>query len=520
MEAGVIQFQGFDWLVLVIAVIVVIVVIVFQIRSFNETRTKIRELSSFFPNTSDLTIIKSSITKSILDSKLKLQDFIANPPARHVSENIVVPTNDDSEEDTIPKVETIEYTDVDLIKYPSACTNAFKEVLDETNAYLCKNVGTSAEFSILQDICERKIEVMESQIQSTLNVPLYLGLGGTFTGIVVGISGIVFNIDDLFTGAEGSSEPLRNLLIGVVVAMLASLLGLGLMTWNSSIEYKNALKLCDKDKNTYFDFIRRELMPSLSNSMSASLNSLKGVLGEFVGKFGRNLSDYTNSAELLNDNIEKQHLLLVEINKMNQTKMASTIAKTFKDISDASESFEIFKSYQNELNKTVKDVDTAVSRIEDVAKSFDNFAKALNVVVENQGAATELQTQFRAAIEQHFPIGSEAREMWRKEFDLLSSDATKVSNELNDQLKAATDCIRTFSENNKEVFSSTSRFKEVLASLVKYSEVQALCYTDLKDEIKELKQAQIKNQADYAKLNADLLTAVKEMIWAVKTIKN
>jgi hypothetical protein len=239
-----------------------------------------------------------------------------------------------------------------------------------------------------------------------------------------------------------------------------------------------------------------------------------------VGKFGRNLSDYTNSAELLNDNIEKQHLLLVEINKMNQTKMATTIAKTFKDISDASESFEIFKSYQNELNKTVKDVDAAVSRIEDVAKSFDNFAKALNVVVENQGAATELQTQFRAAIEQHFPIGSEAREMWRKEFDLLSSDATKVSNELNDQLKAATDCIRTFSENNKEVFSATSRFKEVLASLVKYSEVQASCYTDLKDEIKELKQAQIKNQADSAKLNADLLTAVKEMIWAVKTIKN
>lgn len=519
MGVDVLQNHGFDWLVLVIAVIIVIVVVAFQIRSFKETRAKIRELASFFPNTSGLTIIKSSITKSILESKLELKEFITNPPARHTDE-ISAQIKDESDEDVDSEVETIEYTDVDLIKYPSACTDSFMEVLDETNAYLCKNIGTSAEFSILQDICERKIDVMESQIQSTLNVPLYLGLGGTFTGIIVGISGIVFNIDKLFTGAAGSSDPLRNLLVGVVVAMLASLLGLGLMTWNSSIEYKRALKLCDRDKNSYFDFIRRELMPSLSNSMAASLNSLKGVLGEFIGKFGRNLSDYSNSAGLLNDNIEKQHLLLVEINKMNQTQMATTIAKTFKDISDASEAFNTFKSYQDNLNNTVKNVDAAVSRIEDVADSFDDFAKALNVVVENQGAATELQAQFRAAIEQHFPIGSEAREMWRKEFDLLSSDATTVSNELNDQLRAATQYIRTFSENNQEIFSSMSKFKDVLDSLVKYSEVQASCYKDLKDEIKELKQVQIKNQADSAKLNADLLTAVREMIGAVKTLKD
>jgi ABC-type transporter Mla subunit MlaD len=110
--------------------------------------------------------------------------------------------------------------------------------------------------------------------------------------------------------------------------------------------------------------------------------------------------------------------------------------------------------------------------------------------------------------------------MWRKEFDLLSSDATTVSNELNNQLRAATQYIRTFSENNKEIFSSMSKFKDVLDSLVKYSEVQASCYKDLKDEIKELKQVQIKNQADSAKLNADLLTAVREMIGAVKTLKD
>ena len=62
--------------------------------------------------------------------------------------------------------------------------------------------------------------------------------------------------------------------------------------------------------------------------------------------------------------------------------------------------------------------------------------------------------------------------------------------------------------------------KEVLETLVKYSDVQASCYKDLKIEINELKKTQLSVQSNSSKLNADLLTAVREMISAIKTIKN
>jgi uncharacterized coiled-coil DUF342 family protein len=254
--------------------------------------------------------------------------------------------------------------------------------------------------------------------------------------------------------------------------------------------------------------------------MASSLNSLKSVLGNFIGKFGHNLDAYANSADLLNDNIEKQHLLLLEINKMNQTQVATEIASTFSKLKDASDSLNVFQTYQDDLNETVQKVDGAISKINGVIASFEDFAKALKVVVANQSVASELQNQFKAAIEQNFPTGADARVLWRKQYDELTTDATTVSNELNAQLKASTEYIKNFADNNKEVFASLTQFKEVLNSLIEYANVQATCYKDLKDEIINLKKAEIESRVDSAKLNTDLLTAVKEMISAVKTLKN
>lgn len=254
--------------------------------------------------------------------------------------------------------------------------------------------------------------------------------------------------------------------------------------------------------------------------MASSLNSLKSVLGEFIGKFGHNLDAYANSAELLNDNIKQQHLLLVEINRMKEKEVAVEVAQAFKDLKDSAESLSIFRSYQENLNGTIQQVSTAVSRIDTIISTFQNFADNLKVVVENQATAGELQTQFREAIERHFPTGSEARQMWRKQFDDLSSDASNVSSELNRQLKASTEYIQSFVNENKEAFNSLSQLNQVINKLVEYANVQATCYTDLKQEIQTLKQEQVKAQQNAATLNTNLLTAVREMIAAVKSIKN
>ena len=155
---------GIDIALIIFAAIIVLIVLYFQIKSFKETRKKIYELISFFPNINSISIFKSSIKKSDIESSQALQKFINSPRKRQEVQVSVEHKDDDDineEENSSFEVRKEEYTDVDIIKAQGGST-PFKEVIEETNSYLCKNVGTSADLAILEDICNSKIDTIES----------------------------------------------------------------------------------------------------------------------------------------------------------------------------------------------------------------------------------------------------------------------------------------------------------------------------------------------------------------------
>ena len=490
---------------LIVALVVVAIVIILQITSFVKTRLKIGELKNLFEHVEDLSLKETSLTPSVLRSKSSLQKFLANIPNRHVK-------MEDDEDDRI------DYTDLSLLALSGGkhADGRFGVIVNRTNEYLCKNTGTSADLGILEDICDNQKNALEDEIHNSLNVPLYLGLAGTFIGIITGLWGIDFK--QMF-GAGGELTGLQHLLYGVVVAMSASFLGLGFTVFNSAVTYKDAVSKSNEGKEEYMDFLRRELMPLLSNSMASSLNSLRGVLGHFVDKFGRNLDAYADSAELLNDNLEKQHLVLQEINKLSLTRTANKIAETFLQLKDSSDSLAVFQTYQQQLNSTIANVSGMVNQIQTLLGKFDEFTAGLSVVVSNQNKMTELQREFQEAITTHFPTGSEARDVWRKEFDMFISEGKQVSESLSTQLTASTEHIQNFVNNNKEFFDTFEKMKAVLTELVQYTQVQADCYKDLKGEILNLRKDYKDTQQESIELHKATLKAVDAMTKAIKDIQ-
>lgn len=499
---------------LIVAIVIVAAVIIMQIISFIKTRRKILELRDLFGEVQLLSLKETSLTPSVLRSKESMKKFLSNIPPRHVKSN-----DEEIEGD---------YTDLSLLVLSnSKHIGRFSVVVNRTNEYLCKNVGTSADLSILEDICDNQKNALEDEIQNNLNVPLYLGLAGTFIGIITGVWGI--DIQQIFetssTAVQQMSEAsekfigIQHLLYGIVVAMFASFFGLGFTVYNSAITYKQAISKSNEGKEEYVDFLRRELMPLLSNSMASSLNSLRGVLGHFVDKFGRNLDAYADSAELLNDNLEKQHLVLEEINKLSLTRTANKIASTFVQLKESSDAFAVFQTYQQQLNSTIDNVSGVVNQIQTLLCKFDEFAAGLSVVVNNQNRASELQQQFHEAITIHFPTGSEAREVWRKEFDLFILEGKKVSESLLEQLTASTKHIQNFVTNNREFFDTFERLKEVMDSMVKYTQVQAECYKDLKGEILNLRKDYKDAQQESIELHKATLKAVDTMTKTIKDIQ-
>ena len=337
-----------------------------------------------------------------------------------------------------------------------------------------KIIQTSADLGVLEDICDSQKETLEDEIQNSLNVPLYLGLAGTFIGIITGLLGVDF--DQIF-GNTNNLNGLQHLLYGIVAA------------------------------------------PLLSNSMASSLNSLKGVLGHFVDKFGRNLDAYADSAELLNDNLEKQHLVLAEINKLSLTQTANKIAETFMQLKDSADSLTVFRTYQEQLNSTIANMSGVINQIQTLIGKFENFSTGLSVVISNQNKTTDLQREFQEAITTHFPTGAEAREIWRKEFDLLMSEGKHVSESLSAQLTASTEHIQNFVTNNKEFFDTFDKLKKVLDIMIQYTQVQAECYKDMKGEILNLRTDFHNAQLENIELNKSILKAIETMTESIKNLK-
>lgn len=491
-----------EYVGLIIAVAVVLAVIALQVSSFLKTKKKIAELRDLFQEVDNLSLKETSITSDVLRNKFSLQKFLENIPSK-------IEYEEEFNED---------YTNLSLIIFQKGemPKGRFGIIIHRTNEYLCKNVGTSADLSVLRDISDNQKGALEDEIHNSLNVPLYLGLAGTFVGIITGLIGVNFN--QIF-GSTSNLDGLQHLLYGVVVAMFASLLGLGFTVYNSAVSYKNAVSKSNEGTEEYINFLRRELMPLLSNSMASSLNSLKGVLGHFVDKFGRNLDAYADSAELLNDNLEKQHLVLSEINKLSLTQTANKIAETFMQLKDSSDSFNVFRTYQEQLNSTIVNVSGMVNQIQTIIDNFNEFATGLSVVVSNQNKTTELQREFQEAITTHFPTGGEARDIWRKEFDMLISEGKTVSENLSTQLTTSTEYIRNFITNNKDFFDTFDKFKEVLGTMVQYTQVQAECYKDLKGEILNLRKDYKDAQMESIELHKSMLKAIDSMTKALNEIK-
>ena len=472
---------------LILTVAVVLCVIGAQIFFFTQTKGNIQKLKSFFPDVSVLKLKDVLLPSNVLRDAGRLETFLGV-----IDADIQSDVDDDDE-------------DVQLVSLISKAQDydnpEFERVVFKTNSYLCKNHGTAADYELLKNICEHDIEVLDDQIHNTLNAPLYLGLAGTFIGVIVGLWGV--NLNNFMTGSVQTSG-LQHLLWGVVAAMVASLCGLGMTVYNTVYSYKESVKDNDIAKEKYFDFLRTELMPVLSNSMASSLSSLKSVLGHFVDRFGKNLDSYAESAQLLNDNLEKQHQVLEDINKLSLTKTATKIAETFVNLKDSADKLEIFKRYQDQLNGTIDQVERASGHIGEVIQKFDDFNANLSIVLQNQSATLDLQQQFKEAIETHFPAGSEGREVWRKEFDMLVEDSKKVTTTLNDQLVSTTQYIANFIAQNQSFFDTFSKMDAVLKTMTEQSKVQAQSYVGLQQVMKDLRTDMLEGQKEAVELNKAL----------------
>lgn len=355
-------------------------------------------------------------------------------------------------------------------------------LIEEINHYVVKTKGTT-DFSVIQNKVERKLNMRYEQAIAKQAFPTYLGLMGTFAGVFLGI--LMFNAGFDNTG-NVTDASIKNLLYGVLISMSTSLIGLLLTTINNA-KISDVRKRIEEDKNSFYDFVQTELMPSLDVSMVLAITRLHetidrfepafdGIINRFQQTFDRCTNAFGNTFEQnvtvvsqavhtmgcnmdnINENIRLQEKLLAQLKTKELIRgMEKYIAATdhFENITQSLERFEetreillqatqesvrIQNSYAESL-KIPREIAVSINKILDRIRKFEENINRVGEQLAQRDVlgndvVNAIQEQLNGILKKN-KVAEKYLENADEKLDSLFKEQTKLIDEMNRRYGAA-----------------------------------------------------------------------------------
>lgn len=361
---------------LFIIVPIVILIIVFQLQFFSKGRQLIKTFKSLFVSDVIFEKVTISVPEGLIES--------CNP--RTIIENIS--QYEGTNHDNCIEIVLIKQSNADSLSLSA-------EIIDNINIYLLRNKGAISDFNMIRDIVNRYSDSVEEEIQTVLPVPLYLGLIGTMTGIIVGL--VVVDTNNM-----------NALMWGVSVAMFASAVGLFCTTWNSGWLLKAAKSSVETNKNRFFTFVQTELLPIFNKDATSSIYALQGYLSSFNEKFEANIFNFSGLLDKILVSFDNQVEVIRELKQLDIKSIQQfnvTVLKELKSsigelerFSKSAKEFERFGEYIIQLNRFI-DITFQLSN------SIDNQLKRssqIGVVIDNINDNVVQSSKILGYLESHY----------------------------------------------------------------------------------------------------------------------
>lgn len=247
--------------------------------------------------------------------------------------------------------------------------SVFKLIKDNINDYLGNSQGSVIDYNILKDAVDRNCETIEDEINAQMPVPLYCGLAGTMAGVIVGLFSLLSedSISNLMTSGSksvesatlamnGAASGINDLLAGVALAMVASILGIVLTTVNSVL-FKQFKRQEEEGKNKFLSWVQSILLPELPNDISDSFSMFVDNLNRFNDTFRENTRGLGHTLEQINGAYSTQADIIKTIQQMNVTRMATANVKVLNALSDCTDKLEQFNVYLNSIQGYTNEIE-------------------------------------------------------------------------------------------------------------------------------------------------------------------
>lgn len=447
-------------------------------------------------------------------------------------------------------------------------------LISEINNYIAKTKGTT-DFSVIQNKVERKLNMRYDQSVTRLAFPTYLGLMGTFFGVFFGI----WMFLEGFDGVEGiSDKSIEDLLRGVLVSMITSLVGLILTTINNGCA-GTAKKKIEEEKNKFYDFIQTELMPTLDVSMVTAVTKLHETIDKFEPSFNRVIERFQttfdsctqafgsnfnknvsvvsravsvmgSNMDKINRNIQLQEALLGTL-KSDEVRVGMEryieAAEHFVGITQSLDKFEEARRMmlaaaqeaimlQNSYSDSLKIPHEVAVRINEILNRISVFEESINILgdklaqreILGNGIVNLIQDQVNAIAkkakiaDRYLGIADDKLEnLFTKQTEVIDGMGSRYAQALDRHMR---EFENLFNENQKEIKERRNVFIEAIEAKLSIEDVRQ-DFSNLKklDSIERQLNLLISNPVDIDGVKTEIKTLkvelekIKKSIEAVKT---
>ena len=368
-------------------------------------------------------------------------------------------------------------------------TNPVAEEIEKSiNTYLLRNKGAVSDFNLIKDIVERNSDAVATEIESVTPMPLYLGLAGTMSGIVVGL-GII----GITTGFNDIQNVVDSLMSEVALAMVVSLLGV-LSTTFISWKSRSCNAIIEADKNKFYTWIQTELLPVLSSNTVSTLTLLERNLSKFNESFGSTIIKLDEKLSKVGDTYGQQLEILRRIEQLDVTKMATANVKILKALDSSSSNIENFARYMDnttsylaEVRRLTDELDSYLARTGSLETIADFYKKQMNEISSRQDAikttvisVDDTMQKALANLEEHTEQGlTGLKQTYVKQQDEMEKIAQQQGGMLNEKL-AKLDTAIDFISKIQPLVEKISRMENAInnaankADLAARSEINAI----------------------------------------------
>ncbi len=287
--------------------------------------------------------------------------------------------------------EIVNGEEISQLKLVGEKNSDLNKLLSEINLYILKTKGTT-DFSVIQNKVERMLNMLYEQAESKLAFPTHLGLMGTFVGVFLGI--IMF-IPGFSGDGEIRDNSIKSLLLGVIVSMSTSFIGLLLTTWNTA-NLSKFQKEVEEDKNEFYNYIQTELMPSLDVSLVVAINKLHETVDKFEPAFesviGNFQETFDRCTKAFGDSFEK-----------NVTIVANAVDVMGKNMDKINENIELQKSVlstfkSDEVVRGLEKYVEAADHFVGITQSLNKFEEARRMMLAAAQEAINLQNAYSESL--------------------------------------------------------------------------------------------------------------------------